>query len=331
MKQLFGIFGCLLFTFNNLLQAQCSSVSVEWYQVSIGNVKVRATLAYSYSQPVYVTGQITPEEGGVTDIFDITIPAGSLTGETSQTWHLYDPNGTPVISYDASPCPSSPIQGLVNSSEYTTYIESFVNTHYPNLTLDLNRSTVKTMQNIYSTPIITLPFVNSSGKIVVSVEATKISNPEIQVPNGGQYLIMLRDFSDIDANEGGTVRLYDLSYDDFMFAQATIADTVVTSSTVYDFPPAIANTYQTVISANAAYKTRLNAAQAQCDYNHSGGISYAECWYCFNHACQGSPTCSLLCYFFGDVVGWVYPKSAIPGPQCQWSIGIACIYISIAY
>jgi len=116
MKQLIGILLCFVFALNNLLQAQCSSVTVEAYQVSVGNYKVRATLAFTYSQTVSINGSITPEPGASTDVYSITVPAGSLTGQTDDTWSLIDPNATPSITVsNVIPCPTEYAEGIAAS------------------------------------------------------------------------------------------------------------------------------------------------------------------------------------------------------------------------
>jgi hypothetical protein len=102
MKKVFGILFCLAVTFNNLLQAQCSVVTVEAYQISAGNYKVRATLAYLCPVEVSVNGSIT-EPGGPTDIYTITIPANSITGQTNDTWQM---SATPDLTIsNVLPCP----------------------------------------------------------------------------------------------------------------------------------------------------------------------------------------------------------------------------------
>jgi hypothetical protein len=163
MKRVFSLLFLFFVSFNNLLQAQCSTVTVEAYQVSVGNYKIRATLAYPYNQSVYVGGTITPEPGAPTDSYDLEIPAGSLTGETQTTWQLTDPYATPQFSVGVSPCPPPDITASYagvtityevgnhilrfNSADdvitvldqldadYETYNTNYIN-QYPNLTND---------------------------------------------------------------------------------------------------------------------------------------------------------------------------------------------------
>lgn len=223
------------------------------------------------------------------------------------------------------------IQEFLNSSDYSHYVSPFISQNFSNLTVNLHRSTVNYMVNSPTTPIITIAYSNSSGSIKVSVEALKLTNDTISTPNNSPYLIQLRDFSNIDSINGNcTLSLYDLSYDGYKFAEITITNWVVSSTALFDMPKEIEETYSSVISSNAEYvRKKMNEQQAQCDYNHNGNLSFGECYKCFNSACQGNPNCNAVCYLFGDVIGWVYSPGHIP--YCQFSIGLACIYLSLTY
>lgn len=128
MKQVFGLLVFFSVSLHNLVHAQCSSVTVEAYQVSVGNYKLRATVAFPVNQIIYINGSITPEPGAPTDSYDLTIPAGSLTGETETTWQLTDPYAVPQFTVAVSPCPfllsEDESQQVLLSYEFQNFVQS---------------------------------------------------------------------------------------------------------------------------------------------------------------------------------------------------------------
>jgi len=117
MKKLHGFFLTLIISFSfhaTNAQTSCTGVTVEAFPKSpqSGNYYyygVRVTLSYTYYQNVTVNGSIT-EQGGqnVATIFELTVTAGNLTAQTSETFYAASWGGNVVIDVESiSPCPSN--------------------------------------------------------------------------------------------------------------------------------------------------------------------------------------------------------------------------------
>lgn len=202
--------------------------------------------------------------------------------------------------------------------------------------IDYAKSNVKYLNDCKEKPIITVVF-SEGDKIIGSVEAVKNTNRNILLPNGGSFFMMYRDFEKFDfVNETGSIDLYDLNYDNYLFGGGLIESSMVIISNYYPIPLHTLQRYQDIILLNREYFSKNNkfkdqneikSASKPCDGNSDGNVSFGECYKCYKDACNTDATCMVLCYLIGDAVGATLTKV----PLCQGSIAAACVYISIYY
>jgi hypothetical protein len=222
------------------------------------------------------------------------------------------------------------IQNFLNSEDYLRFRRS-TSLHLSGQ-FDIQKSSVSYIDNDNRKILLTVVF-SDEGRVIYTIEAPKKLNPNILLPNDGQYLMLLRDFSNYEsATTSGVVKLYDLNYAEFHYATATVEEGNISSIEFTPVSEEIRNMYSEMASANAEYIRTLSVEQRQegrlCDYNNNGNITWGECFRCFHQACQQTATCILMCYIFG--IGNV-PGLVLTAGVCNVSIVLACTYIAIVY
>lgn len=207
-----------------------------------------------------------------------------------------------------------------------------------NKTVDYTKSHVSYENNNVSMPVITI-CLRYKGEIVGSVEAIRLTNENLKLPNGRQYFMLYRDLRQFNFTTAtGSVKLLDMNYDNFNFGILEYKEGANVSAFFQKIPEHIKYKYQRELANNVKYFKLRNRTTSKttstctfnglpCDYDKDGNIGYGECYYCFNQACSGDTTCYTSCYGLGDAFLWVLRKF----PHCQASIGVACIWISMNY
>lgn len=185
-------------------------------------------------------------------------------------------------------------------------------------TLDLQRSFVS-----YSTavsgeiqkqvPVLYLSFAgvqNGKKKVTGQIQAIKVKDDYAGLPKNGRYLMLYKNFVQYNTNDStGTIRVYDLNYDEYLAGEATVVNGTVNNYIPYPLPDNIATKYN--LTGRAAHP---------CDKNGNGDVTYGECFNCMLRSCMLDSECRLLCFLAN-----LYRAS------CFNSMRASCAILAIIY
>jgi len=141
------------------------------------------------------------------------------------------------------------------------------------------------------------------------------------VANIGRYLKLFRDYSAYDVTTStGVIKYYDLNYDCYLAGVLNVQRGIVLEWNTNSMPEDIMIKYNFNNFNNAPDK-----GTHYCDGNKDGDISFGECYRCMVRTCEADPVCRDMC----DLIN----KNGLPvmKAQCRFSMGAACIYLSIKY
>jgi|SRR5688572_6632377 len=138
------------------------------------------------------------------------------------------------------------------------------------------------------------------------IEAIKASQ-SANLPRDGEYHMLFRDYSNYDlVNEDGQIDIYDLNYDEYLIAEATITNASVSNLDLYEMPEPIA--------------TLREVTTHFCDLNSNGNVTYGECVRCMLNSCYQNEECAALCSIANAI-----------NRSCTGSISISCSILAIFY
>ena len=152
-------------------------------------------------------------------------------------------------------------------------------------------------------------------KTAGEIEALKVRDGYDRLPREGRYLQVYKDLEEYDVQDGkGTIRLYDLNYDDYLFAELVVREEKVHAYKTYSMPDDIAKKYGFV-----SEKTGEETGKPHpCDGNQNGNVSFGECMSCMLNACLSNSECRKLCRITGIA-------------RCGSAFVISCTWIAIWY
>lgn len=160
-----------------------------------------------------------------------------------------------------------------------------------------------------------------SSRLIGEFQVAKVSPNYRAVPNNGRYLILFRDYSAYDVTTStGVIKYYDLNYDCYLAGVINVQRGIVLEWNANSMPEEIMIKYNFNDYNNAPDK-----GTHYCDGNKDGDISFGECYRCMVKTCEADPVCRDMC----DLIN----KNGLPvmKAQCRFSMGAACIYLSIKY
>lgn len=217
------------------------------------------------------------------------------------------------------------IQAFLNSTDYIG-IQNFIS---PFGAVSVGESNVKYYEQDYSKPTLNIVIRNNAsltGIIEVLPIPARFDNV---LPNNSHYAMQFVDYSNYNVlTKSGVIRTIDLNYDQYTSATLDVAQTSITRFTANTMPQEIKLKYSSLKKIGELNRGRSNTERAPhyCDLNGNGNVSFGECIGCMQSACNGSPTCSTMC--------WIVNVAGIGtsvGGQCTISMGAACIILSIMY
>lgn len=170
--------------------------------------------------------------------------------------------------------------------------------------INLSLSRVLYVNSDFENPIFYVALTKAE-QIVGVVEGMKVPEHKRSRTFSGndEYVISYRDYRDFDHRfQSGPIRYHDLNSGSYK------GDVVFREGTLLEI---------TNFSSNRAIP---------CDQNGNGNLGYGECYDCFTEACEGDAECDHLCNW-ADMAGILIGV----GPLCDASIGVSCMYLSIAY
>lgn len=161
---------------------------------------------------------------------------------------------------------------------------------------------------------------SAATRLIGEFQVAKVSQNYRSVPNGGRYLINLRDYSQYDVGSStGVIKYYDINYDCYLAGVMTVQRGTVVEWNSYRMPQEIMIKYNFNDFNNSPEK-----ANHFCDLNKNGDISWGECYDCMRAVCYKDSLCRELCEFTNK-----NPLPVLQG-QCKISMAAACVYLAIA-
>ncbi|MBI3138917.1 MAG: hypothetical protein HYZ15_10060 [Sphingobacteriales bacterium] len=185
-------------------------------------------------------------------------------------------------------------------------------------TLDMQKSFVDYRIGVYNEiekrlPVLCLQFVgvqNGKKVIVGQIEAIKVREDYTGLPKNGRYLMLYKNYLQYNTGTStGTIRVYDLNYDEYLVGEAAVTNGTVNNYTPYPMPDNIAAKYNLT-----------GRAPHPCDTNHNGNVTYGECFSCMLRSCMSDPECRFLCFLAN-----LYRSS------CFNSMRVSCAILAIIY
>jgi hypothetical protein len=165
--------------------------------------------------------------------------------------------------------------------------------------------------------IVTIVKYEADGTVMPAgeIEALKVRDGYDRLPREGKYLQVYKDLEDYDDQDGkGTIRLYDLNYEDYLVAELEIQEEEVQAFKTYSMPADIAKKYGFVSDG----KVEQPGKPHPCDGNQNGNVSFGECMSCMLNACLSNAECRKLCRLTGIA-------------RCGSAFVISCTWIAIWY
>lgn len=209
-----------------------------------------------------------------------------------------------IAQNDLSSGNASLIDVFLNSPEYNR-VQRKVST-LGSVNLELSRVSYK--DNDVSKPILNIAITNQ-GVVKGIIEIIPLPSNSISVlPQNDKYVMQLIDYSNYDISiKTGVIKTFDLNYEEYLSAEININNSSIANFAAYPIPSDI-------------------AARHPADTNGNGNVSFGECIGYMQAACNGSSSCSTMC--------WIMQVAGIGtsiGGQCAISMGAACVYLSIKY
>lgn len=176
--------------------------------------------------------------------------------------------------------------------------------------IDYDLSTIVTEEvNGNSVSVIHLYVKNGEGLNIGRILAIKKTSSRF-LPEGHDYAVAYGDFTEVDNNENGVLKVYDLNWGNYLAASFTLAEGQVSEWSANHIPDNIREMYGRPVSSSSHF----------CDANHNGDVSWGECFVCLHNACQQDPECKKLCDFAD--------KYGNPKGQCHISMAASCVWIA---
>lgn len=161
---------------------------------------------------------------------------------------------------------------------------------------------------------------SSMSRLIGEFQVAKVSSNYRSVPNGGKYLINLRDYSQYDVGSStGEIKYYDINYDCYLAGVMNVQSGSVVQWDAFGMPREIMVKYNF-----NGFNESPDKANHYCDLNQNGDISWGECYKCMRASCYSDALCRELCEFTNK-----NPLPVLQG-QCKISMATACVFIAIA-
>lgn len=158
-------------------------------------------------------------------------------------------------------------------------------------------------------PVIYLHFsdmYNGKKKIVGQLQAIRVRDDYNSLPRNARYLLLFKDLREYDdETTTGTVRIYDLNYDEYLAGKAVFTAGALSSYTPFAVPDQVSARYS--LGARSA---------APC----TRALTAGECFSCMMASCAANPACTALCMATGSMAA-----------NCRLSVMALCALISIVY
>jgi len=200
------------------------------------------------------------------------------------------------------------LQEFLSSADYAHVINhsAFGKTGTPDLKQSyVGLATTGELQK--QVPVIYLHFsglYNGKKKIVGQLQAIRVRDDYNGLPRNARYLLLYKDLREYnDESATGTVRIYDLNYDEYLAGKAVFNDGTLSQYTPFAVPNQVSTRYNLG-----------DRAAAPC----SNVLTAGECFSCMMAACVFNPTCRALCLATGSITA-----------NCTLSIMALCAVFSI--
>lgn len=156
-------------------------------------------------------------------------------------------------------------------------------------------------------PVIYLQFsglYNGKKKIVGQLQAIRVRVDYNGLPRDARYLLLYKDLREFhEETATGTVRIYDLNYDEYLAGKV-----VFNAGTLSNFTP-----FAVPDQVSARYSLGARSA-APC----TSALTAGECFSCMMATCASNPACGALCLATGSMAA-----------NCRLTIMALCAIVSI--
>lgn len=156
-------------------------------------------------------------------------------------------------------------------------------------------------------PVIYLQFsglYNGKKKMVGQLQAIRVRDDFNGLPRNARYLLLYKDLREYDDETAtGTVRVYDLNYDEYLAGKAVFNAGTLSNYTPFSVPDQVSARYS--LGARSA---------APC----TSALTAGECFSCMMASCASNAACSTLCLATGSM-----------SANCRLTIMALCTLISI--
>ena len=172
----------------------------------------------------------------------------------------------------------------------------------------MSKSRVVYLDDAQTKPVINVVVVSPNGGIGIIEAIPMPSNAKTVLPNRDKYAMQYVDYSQFALRtKSGTIKTYDLNYENYQSTDILISDSTVTNFQSYPVPTEV-------------------ALRHPADTNGNGNVSWGECMGYMQSACNGSTNCTIMCTLSN--LGGI---GTTIGGQCTLSMAAACVYLAIAY
>lgn len=186
---------------------------------------------------------------------------------------------------------NDPLQEFLSSADYAHFItaSAFGKTGTPDMKQSyVGLATTGEMQK--QVPVIYLHFsglYSGKKKIVGQLQAIKVRDDYSGLPRNARYLLLYKDLREFNEETAtGTVRIYDLNYDEYLAGKAVFNAGALSEYTPFSVPDQVSSRY----SLGARSATPCSSA-----------ITAGECFSCMMASCAANPACKALCMATGSM------------------------------
>ncbi len=208
------------------------------------------------------------------------------------------------------------LQEFINSPDYAAFIagSSYGQLGTPDLKQSfVGYSSVVSGEIEKQVPVLYIQFAgvyNGKKKVVGQLQAIKVREDYSGLPRNGRYLMLFKDLRQFNAdNSSGTIRVYDLNYDEYLSGEAVVNNWTVNNYTPFPVPDQVSAKYN--LTGRAAHP---------CDANGNGNVTFGECFSCMMGACMRDTECRTLC-LIANLFQW----------RCTMAMRLSCRIIAIIY
>ena len=156
--------------------------------------------------------------------------------------------------------------------------------------------------------------ITNENQIIAKLEVLDLKGTNY-LPNNDKFALNYADLSNYDLNtDNGTIKLYDLNFDNFLHSQISVSNGIFTSYNSTGLSQDLKDKYSSVANKNPPQNV-------SCDGNGNGDVSFSECYKCISVAIQMNSLSISICEIF-HVSGLPWWGS------CEMSTAAACVVIS---